>query len=899
MVTHQNRFQPPVHGGQHIRRRNLLQQLQRLGPLRLTTIIAPAGYGKTSFAAQWYDSLRNQGANLVWLPLEVDDCDQSHLLVALLEALQDLQPGEGRGLDANSMPVATLLSVLVTRLRRIETPVTLFLDDYHFAQTDATESLLAKLLAAKDLTHVKFVLISRSAPRFPISALRLNGELKQIGVADLSFSETEAQEFFVGRAEKLTREQIGELNKRTEGWAVALQMVRVLVAESSNSASILESFDGSNAEMARYLSEQVFSSLPSDIQHFLVETASLPAISRTLAAAICGGPDAATLFNRLTNYALPIAVLDAQGMWIRCHPVFNSFLKEEAIRVGIETQDILRKAARWFQTRDDCEAAVRHALLADDTALAAEIIETSGGWRRVYATTRGGTLLFQTLITKAADINLSGYPLTTLGLCVISAKAGQLDAANHYLAIAERACTGQTLSRDLRVVRVLMSLYTDRWASTADLSALEDDLAYGSDVQLIHRALALNMLAYNFLIRTDLDRAVHYGQLAMRAFRDGGADFGAMHLYTHIGQAAFFSGDSASAEDAYRSLIAEAQSNIGEGSDLDAVGQVLLSEVLSMRGDHDAASSALSWALPHLERHDTWFDLLAAGFMAQQRVLRLNGDVLAAHTAIDSARATARRRGFERLTRLIDGERVTLLVATGDIEDAVRYAETSGFTTQAAYADAANNLSLNLRGCVPALLWARIYAARGDIARARDVFDRLRTQQALKPHVPRRIELDLLDIRLLQAEGRPDKAAACLSNLLLSQPIADYRAILQIEGADFTNALRRLATLMEIPAVISQRLAQVLDGPAMPTLANATSANTAIASAIDESGGLTERERGVMHLLSAGLSNKEIGRQLDLSDNTVKFHLRNIFAKLNVTTRTAAVTAGRNSGMLP
>lgn len=899
MGTQQNRFQPPVNSGQHIRRRNLLLQLQRLGSRRLTTIIAPAGYGKTSLAAQWYELLRNHGEKLVWLPLEIDDCDQVHFLVALLEALQDLQPGETRGLDASSMPVATLLSVLVTRLRRIETPLTLFLDDYHFAQTDETDSLLAKLLAAKDLAHVKFVLISRSVPRFPMSALRLSGELRQIGVTDLSFSGAEAQEFFAGRAEKLTRDQIDDVNKRTEGWAVALQMVRVLVAESNDSVSILESFDGSNAEMARYLSEQVFSSLPTEIQHLLIETAALPAISRALAAAICDSPDAATLFNRLSDYALPIAVLDAQGTWIRCHPVFNSFLTEEAERVGIDTHQILRKAARWFEARDNCEAAVRHAILAGDAALAAEIIETAGGWRRVYATTRGGTLLFQTVIAKAADINLASYPLTTLGLSVISAKAGQLDAANHYLAIAERACTGQALSRDLRVVRVLLSLYTDHWATTTDLTALEADLSYGSDMGLIHRALALNMLAYNFLIRTDLDRAMHYGQLAMRAFRDGGADFGAMHLYTHIGQAAFFSGDSASAGDAYRSLIAEAQANIGEGSDLDAVGQVLLSEVLSMRGEHDAASSALSWALPHLERHDTWFDLLAAGFMAQQRVLRLSGDILSAHTAIDSARAAARRRGFDRLTRLIDGERVTLLVATGDVEEAVRYAEANGFQAQAAYANAANNLGLNLRGCVPALVWTRIYAARGDILRARDVFDRLRTQQALKPHVPRNIELGLLDIRLLLAEGQPDKAAACLSSLLLSRPIADYRAILQIEGADFTDDLRRLASLMEIPAVVSQRLSHVLDDPAMMPAPGGFAVNGAASSLPPGLAGLTERERSVMRFLSAGLSNKEIGRKLDLSDNTVKFHLRNIFAKLNVTTRTAAVMAGRDFGFLP
>jgi LuxR family maltose regulon positive regulatory protein len=159
--------------------------------------------------------------------------------------------------------------------------------------------------------------------------------------------------------------------------------------------------------------------------------------------------------------------------------------------------------------------------------------------------------------------------------------------------------------------------------------------------------------------------------------------------------------------------------------------------------------------------------------------------------------------------------------------------------------------------------------------------------------VPRRIELGFLDIRLLLAEGQPGKAAACLSSLLLSLPMADYRAILQIEGADFADALRGLASAMELPAVVSQRLAFVLEqGAAPPALIRA------VPVAATEAGGLTERERSVMLLLSAGLSNKEIGRKLDLSDNTVKFHLRNIFAKLNVTTRTAAVTVGRDSGVL-
>ena len=895
MVINQTRFQPPASSYQHIRRHDLLAQLQRSGSRRLTTIVAPAGYGKTSLAAQWYELLKSQDSKAVWVPLDADDCEAGRFLLALIESLAPLLPDGGRGLDISSMPVAAVLSVLMTRLRQIEMPVTIFFDDYHFAQTDTTESLLAKLLAAADLSHVSFVLISRSAPRFPISALRLNDELKQIGAADLSFSDAEAQEFFASQSTKLTSDQIGELNKRTEGWAVALQMVRVLVNDSADSGAILDSFDGSNADMGRYLSEQVFSSLPPDTRHFLTETASLPAIGRTLVAAISALPDAVALFNRLGEHALPIAVLDSQGMWIRYHPVFNSFLKEEASRLGIDARAVLCKAARWFQANNDCDAAVRHALLAGDTALAAGILEAAGGWRRVYATTRGGTLLFQTLIQKAADITLSEFPLTTLGLSVISAKAGQLDTASHYLALAERAASGPKLSRDLRVVRVLLSLYTDRWASAGDLSALEDDLSQDSDMELIHRALALNMLSYNFLIRTELDRALHYGQLAMRAFRDGGADFGAMHLYTHIGQASFFSGDSAGATEAYRKLIVEAQTHIGKGSDLDAVGQVLESEILSIRGERTAASAALSWALPHLERHDTWFDLLAAGFMAQQRLHRLNGDFIAAHAAMDSARSAAARRGFDRLTRLIDGERVMLLIAAGDIDEAVRYAEICGATRQSAASDTANMLAYHLRGSVPALLWTRIDAAQGDIARARAGFERLVMQQPAKPHVPRRIELGFLDIRLLLAEDRQREAAGKLSDILLSLPVGDYRATLQVEGQDFAERLRALAVSMEVPNVVSQRLSNVLK---IIDERTGSPGDERSLSAV-ETGGLTDRERSVMRLLRAGLSNKEIGRKLALSDNTVKFHLRNIFAKLKVTTRTAAVMAVRDIDALP
>ncbi|HHZ08881.1 MAG TPA: transcriptional regulator, partial [Rhizobiales bacterium] len=489
------------------------------------------------------------------------------------------------------------------------------------------------------------------------------------------------------------------------------------------------------------------------------------------------------------------------------------------------------------------------------------------------------------------------FPLTTIGLSVVSAKAGQLDAADHYLAMAERSARKEdtALAGDLRVVRILLSLYTDRQVSSADLSALEDDLMNRQDMELIHRALALNMLCYNSLTRGALDRALHYGQLAIHAFRNGNADFGAMHLYTHIGQAAYFNGDCFGAAEAYDQLIAEAQRNIGKGSDLDAVGQVLNAELLSMNGNEEAAGEALGWALPHLERHDTWFDLLAAGFMAEQRILLLKGDQVTAHASIDRVHAVARRRSFDRLVRLAEGARATLLLASGDVDQAVRYAEITGLGQRMIRSDKANNLANHARGTVPALLWTRIFLALGDPVAARDVFEHLMTTQAQKPNVPRSIELALVEIDLLVAEGRSHEAAARLGDIVLSSSLTDYGAILRIEGAAFLARLRKLASEQAVSEIILRRLGQVLgehwfDGK------NLLPGDFSQGKEADDL--LTRKERRVVELLSVGLSNKEIGRKLDMSDNTVKFHLRNIYSKFNVGTRLAAVNVARNRGVL-
>lgn len=896
-MTKEMRFQPPVSNSRAVMRHALLAQLQNAGVKQVTTIIAPAGYGKTSFAAQWFELLRQQGYRLAWLPLDQEHDDQVGFLRMLLEAVNSILSDDGLGVDP-AMTVASLLAILATRLRKVATPVVLFLDDYHFAQTDATEAILARLVVDRTLDHVKFVLISRTAPRFPVSALRLRGEFKQINIADLGFSDREAEELFAEQTNALTAEQVGELNRRTEGWAVALQMVRLLIADNTDGDALLSSFDGNNTEMGSYLSEQVFANLPLEIQDFLIKTSPFPAVCRSLLDAVFQSRDFGNLIGQLHDYALPVALLGGEGGWVRYHPVFKAFLKEEANRRGLIAPPLLEAAARWFQGNGDLDAAVRHALMSGNANLAAHIVEASGGWRRVYVTSRGGANLFNAILSNVALIDLARFPLTTLGLAVVSAKSGQLQAANHYMEIAERAAS-VSLSVylcDLRVVRALMGLYLDRPVPSSELAGLESDLSNAANTELVYRALALNMLCYNYLQRSELDRALHYGHVAIRVFRDGGADFGAVHLYAHIGQAAYFGGDCVSALEYYDTVIEEVQTNIGKGSDLDALGQVLKAELLVMRGDFVCAGQILSWALPHLERHDAWFDVLAAGFIGQMTLSKLTADAAATHALVNRARPVARRRGFDRMLRLIDGERALLLAEGGDVEQAIRYAEANGFGEATLYSDLDNDLSTHLRGTTPALLWTRIYLASGDFVRARSTLEWLLAHQTRKPHVVRAIELALLDMRVLALEGNLPLVSVRLADLLLNFPLEDYRSLILVEGEALVALLLECAGRSDFSPILRTRVHAMLSPPTL-TESSATLLQQIVTPGTSDT--LTERELAVVQLLSAGFSNKEIGRKLALSDNTIKFHLRNIFAKLHVTTRTAAVTAARKTGVLP
>jgi LuxR family maltose regulon positive regulatory protein len=145
------------------------------------------------------------------------------------------------------------------------------------------------------------------------------------------------------------------------------------------------------------------------------------------------------------------------------------------------------------------------------------------------------------------------------------------------------------------------------------------------------------------------------------------------------------------------------------------------------------------------------------------------------------------------------------------------------------------------------------------------------------------------------AEGREAAAASVLSALILAVPVRDFAATFLAEGQGLLDGLSALARDANLPSFIGAQISSMDTARQRPSLPQEIAASGKPPA---EGTDLTQREGDILHLISAGHTNKQIGRALDLTENTVKFHLRNIFGKLRVSTRTGAISAARQLGIL-
>ncbi len=357
---------------------------------KLTLISAPAGYGKTTFLAEW---ARASSLTVAWLSIDGDEDDAESFLRYLLAAWEAVQPNIvetplGILLGSQMPNIKAVLAAFINAAHEVPDQVGFVLDDYHLIEDTSIQEAVTFLLDHLP-SKLHFILSSRSDPPLPLARYRARGQLLELRAEDLRFSLEEASDFLNRLMDiELPEEEIQRLQDQLEGWAAGLQLAALSLRHRNPKEPITANISGRQRFIADYLSQDVLDQLPADVRGFLVRTSHLERLCAPLCEAVTGTSDGQRMLEHLERQNLFVQALDDERVWFRFHPLFADFLRSELDRRHAdEVAGLHRRAAAWYAAHNLPEQAFRHAAAGDDVDQVIEILD-----KYFFAKLNGGEL---------------------------------------------------------------------------------------------------------------------------------------------------------------------------------------------------------------------------------------------------------------------------------------------------------------------------------------------------------------------------------------------------------------------------------------------------------------------------------------------------------------------------
>ncbi|KRE83726.1 hypothetical protein ASG89_11410 [Paenibacillus sp. Soil766] len=359
-----------------VTREHLMEKMSRAMHCKVTVVTSPPGFGKTTMVSQWI--LQGQ-APVSWVSLDQGENDLLRFWTYVIAAINRICPGVGHKsfslLKAISFSPEQMISWLINDLFNIPDPILLVLDDYHLIESDEVHRLVAFFIERMP-SQIHLCILSRKQPPIPFGQLRVQGQLNEINLSELRFTGQEIATFWYRQTGDLPNEtSLQLLSDRTEGWVAGIQLA--VLSHLSGQQDALHHFKGDHRYVVDYLMEEVFDHLPEGIRSFLLKTSLLERMNAELCAELTGEPAYTGRLQEMEKLGLFVIPLDAEGKWFRYHHLFADFLRCRLHQHYPEEVISLHWAAcEWFVKHNYLGEAIEHALAAGAFDKASEIILT-------------------------------------------------------------------------------------------------------------------------------------------------------------------------------------------------------------------------------------------------------------------------------------------------------------------------------------------------------------------------------------------------------------------------------------------------------------------------------------------------------------------------------------------
>ncbi|QMV14698.1 HTH-type transcriptional regulator MalT [Vibrio spartinae] len=874
-----------------ISRQRVLDTLRHAHRCKVVLFRSPAGYGKTTMAAQWLADSPAVG----WYSIDDGDNDAFRFINYFIQAI-NIATSNGcpnsQTLAERSQyaSISSLFAELFHEIQDVTQPCYLVLDDYHLIDDEKIHEAVRFFIKHMP-DNMTVVVTSRSNPPLGIANLRVRDLLIEIDHDMLAFDDDETSRFFSRVVhDEFDSETVSELRHYVEGWPSALQLIALQAKHQNRSlAQSRQSVARFNHDhLWEYLIEEVFAYIDSETRLFLLQCAVLETFNDILVAELTQRSDALNMIESLNRYGLFIHRLESEQNWYRFHHLFAEFLTHQRHKIiPDEEQQLHSRAAQAWLKLDIPHQALKHAQQTDNSDLTTQIL-LAHGWRMFN---HGELNILETAIDELdAEHLYAGVKLPLLQAWLAQSQhcytrvEDMLTQAEHEMRLRNISIS-QPEQGQINTLRAQVAINNNDPELASELAELA--LSQLATTDFRSRIIATSIVGEVNHVHGELNRALSLMQQTEKLARQ--------HQVYH---------------QALWALIQQ-------------------SEILLAQGYVQAA----------FELHESAFKLIEAQQLHQvplhEFLLRLHAQILWCWNSLDEAEVFA-QKGIRVLGNLDISKHLhsysilaRIAIARGEIDRAAKFvAQIETLLNQSSYhidwtANASFALLLywQVRDDADAIETWLAQASRPseaknhflqlqwrNIARAQiytGQLEKARQSLAFLQHEAQQSELFTDTNRNLIVEAvlavhnqQPQVAETVLRQALQMTNQTGMVADFLIEGQRLYPILQQLLqdeTLADLEKhrakYLLREIAQkqrsrslhfdeefidkLLHHPKVPELVRTSP--------------LTQREWQVLGLIYSGFSNEQISQELEVAGTTIKTHIRNLYQKLNLTNRKEAI----------
>jgi len=875
------KIMPPSGPSIEVQRADLHDRYTETRSTSLILVHAPAGFGKTTAMLQLNRHLRLQHIDTAWLTLDRADNDVSRFVTCLIASVAGWS-----ACPTDSLSSMDILALLSSR----PTPFALFLDDFEVVHAPAVLAIVRSLIEALPLGG-QIIIGSRIQPDIGVSRLRARGRLLELDPTVLRFNLDETGEYFQLRQQTaLPKESLKRLHSKTEGWIAALWLASLSMERSGVNNDFVERFSITDQTVADFLADDVLAHQPSGVREFLLRTSILRYLEPPLCDTLVPGANSENLLKKLESQNIFLSSIANKEHSYRYHSLFSSFLRARLqAEHAVDVHQLHLKAASWYEENSRFASAIDHAIKGNDTGYALRLLDE-------YAQNfleEGRMRLLARWFNAVPEEALLTYPvLQATAVWAILFTSGPVAA---HAMLTRSGCSDSDDPMVLAHVNAQLPLLLameDRYDEA--LTVGRESLARLPTCSRFADSVLRNAMANVFTVRGNSAEAHRLIDSARSI--DGDSMFTRMYAESQEGLLNLMAGRLQQATTCFRmalSATGTVTSNLTSGN---AWAGLLYACALYESSNIDDAEQLVDVYLP-LACDVGLPDHMYLGHMIRARIAFSRGDVGTAFGSLTELEYLGHHRHLPRIVSSAKLERGRLLLLQGnaqaskeELDRALDSPERECLNHQRLLANEINSLSL------ARIRWDIHF---GDAFAALTQLEHELAEAVREDRHLRVLKLRVLRSLALQRTGDAAEAVKAIAEVIRTTAVEGIIQVIAEEGEQMYRIVHRYKVVLEEMPVKSSdpRLLSYLEllisafvSPPLPS-----EQPSALDTLMEP---LTRKELHVLQLTADGCSNATMAGKLNLSDSTVRTHLRNISSKLNAHSRAEAVATARRLSLI-